>query len=113
MEKLMGALKELSSAEDFLEFFAVAYQPAVVQVNRLHILQRFHQYLRQAQLSAAGDEAEAFKTCGGLMEKAYQDFVCSSAGKEKVFKVFRDAAGIKTVSVEKLRATLSARNKAG
>ena len=31
-------LQELSSAEDFLEYFGIAYDPSVVQVNRLHIL---------------------------------------------------------------------------
>ena len=111
MEILMRALKSLSTAEEFLEFFAVEYQPAVVHVNRLHILQRFHQYLRQAKLSIDCDEAEALKTCRGLMEKAYQDFVRSSAVKEKVFKVFRDADGVKTVSVENVRAALSARKQ--
>ena len=38
-------LQELATAEDFLEFFAVEYEEPTVHVNRLHILQRFHQYL--------------------------------------------------------------------
>jgi len=111
MEILMRALKNLSTTEEFLEFFAVEYQPAVVNVNRLHILQRFHQYLRQAKLSTDCDEAEALETCRNLMEKAYQDFVHSSAVREKVFKVFRDAEGVKTVSVENVRAALSMRKQ--
>lgn len=44
---LLEALDELSSAEDFLDYFSVPYTPSVVQVNRLHILQRFHDYLGQ------------------------------------------------------------------
>ena len=47
-EELDEELGELSSAEDFLDFFAVAFDPAVVHVNRLHILQRFHDYLGDA-----------------------------------------------------------------
>jgi len=38
-------LDELESAEDFLDYFGVAYEPSVVHVNRLHILQRYHDYL--------------------------------------------------------------------
>jgi hypothetical protein len=40
-------LSELISAEDFLEYFGIDYVPSVVQINRLHILQRFHDYLGQ------------------------------------------------------------------
>ncbi|HEX6735548.1 MAG TPA: nitrogenase-stabilizing/protective protein NifW, partial [Azonexus sp.] len=42
---LAEAMEDLVSAEDFLDYFAVPYEPSVVQVNRLHILQRFHDYL--------------------------------------------------------------------
>jgi hypothetical protein len=41
-------LDELESAEDFLNYFGVAFDPAVVHVNRLHILQRFHDYLARS-----------------------------------------------------------------
>lgn len=112
MEKLMQALKRLSTAEEFLDFFAVEYQPAVVHVNRLHILQRFHQYLRQTPLAADSSEDDALNACRRLLERAYQDFVHSSAVKEKVFKVFRDADGVKTVSVENVRAALPQKQKA-
>lgn len=112
MEIMMQALKRLSTAEEFLDFFAIEYQPAVVHVNRLHILQRFHQYLRLTPLPADSSEEVALVTCRTLLERAYQDFVHSSPVKEKVFKVFRDAAGVKTVSVENVRAALPQRQKA-
>ena len=41
MDTFFDRLKALSSAEDFLTFFAVANDVPVVQVNRLHILKRF------------------------------------------------------------------------
>ena len=41
-------LADLESAEDFLDHFGIAYDARVVQVNRLHILQRFHDYLAEA-----------------------------------------------------------------
>lgn len=112
MEILMQALKRLSTAEEFLDFFAIEYQPAVVHVNRLHILQRFHQYLRQAPIAADCSEEAALNTCRTMLERSYQDFVRSSAVKEKVFKVFRDAEGVKTVSVENIRAALAQKQKA-
>ncbi len=42
---LEEALEELISAEDFLAFFEVPFDQSVVNVNRLHILQRFHDYM--------------------------------------------------------------------
>lgn len=80
-------LSELSSAEDFFEYFDVEYEPHVVQVNRLHILQRFHDYL--AQLDAMPEDADArFSLHASLLEKAHEDFVQSDAATERVFKVF-------------------------
>lgn len=80
-------LDELSSAEDFLEYFEVDYVPSVVHVNRLHILQRFHDYMaKETDLPEADDDRFAiYKT---RLTQAYQDFVGSSAVAEKVFKVF-------------------------
>ena len=85
------ALAELESAEDFLEFFAIPFDPAVVRVNRLHILQRFHDYLsKQAPNLPPEDDLQA-----GIyrlwLERAYQDFVNSDALTEKVFRVLQNA----------------------
>lgn len=81
-------LEELSSAEDFLQFFGIEYDPGVVHVNRLHILQRYHDYLGQAQDSMPEDETAARSVYAALLRRAYQDFVESDALTEKVFKVF-------------------------
>jgi nitrogenase-stabilizing/protective protein len=81
-------LDELSSAEDFLDYFGVVYDPAVVQVNRLHILQRLHDYL--AALDGMPEEEDARRAVyRHWLEQAYRDFVASDAQSEKVFKVFR------------------------
>lgn len=87
--ELDEALEELSSAEDFLDYFGVEYEQKVVHVNRLHILQRFHDYLNQAQDMIPSDEQECRKVYKALLENAYNDFVESDALTEKVFKVFR------------------------
>ena len=80
-------MEELSSAEEFLEYFEIPFEPSIVQVNRLHILQRFHDYLEK--LPRIEDEAEQRETYRYWLAKAYTDFVESDALTEKVFKVFR------------------------
>lgn len=82
-------LQELSSAEDFLEYFGIEYDPRVVQVNRLHVLQRFHDYLAQAKDAAPDAEGHGREAYERLLKRAYQDFVESDALTEKVFRVFR------------------------
>ena len=80
------AMEELASAEDFLNYFGIEYEVSVVQVNRLHILQRFHNYLAKALLPDADEARRAVYAT--LLQQAYQDFVKSDALTEKVFKVF-------------------------
>ncbi len=81
-------LDELNTAEDFLDYFGVDYEPAVVHVNRLHILQRFHDYLAQAE-PLPEEEAAQRTLYSDLLKAAYGDFVTSNAITEKVFKVFK------------------------
>jgi nitrogenase-stabilizing/protective protein len=81
------AMEELESAEDFLNYFAIPFDQTVVHVNRLHILQRFHNYVVKAgELPADEDQRRA--TYSQLLARAYDDFVHSDALTEKVFKVF-------------------------
>ncbi|MGK2950946.1 MAG: nitrogenase-stabilizing/protective protein NifW [Thiobacillus sp.] len=81
------ALEDLSAAEEFLEYFGIEYDARTVQVNRLHILQRFHNYIAQAGELPA-DEAPRRAVYARLLQQAYSDFVTSDALTEKVFKVF-------------------------
>jgi nitrogenase-stabilizing/protective protein len=101
-QRLDDELQDLSSAEDFLEYFGVAYDQKVVQVNRLHILQRFHDYLAQAgEVLPEADEPrrEVYKR---LLARAYQDFVESDALTEKVFKVFHEVESQTFIPLESL-----------
>ena len=79
-------LEDLVSAEDFLDYFGIEYDRSVVHVNRLHILQRFHNYLSTQKLPQ--DEESIRADYAKLLQQAYQDFVISDAQTEKVFKVF-------------------------
>jgi nitrogenase-stabilizing/protective protein len=112
MNDLTTRLKALSSANEFLEFFGIPYDESVVNVNRLHILKRFYQYLHQAEGLAGLDEIGMFTRYRELLAHAYQDFTTSNAATEKVFKVFQDAAGQQHVSVTKLRDSLAERREA-
>ncbi len=86
-------LEDLESAEDFLQYFAIDYEQSTVHVNRLHILQRFHDYLLQASDNMPDDETAKRAVYKKLLERAYQDFVESDAQTEKVFKVFNMGIG--------------------
>jgi nitrogenase-stabilizing/protective protein len=108
---LIERMKLLSSAEEFLDFFGVAYDPKVVHVNRLHILKRFYQYLHRAEGMAGLDEVELFRRYRELLTQAHGDFVNSNAATEKVFKVFQDADG-QRVSVNSLKDSLTERRQA-
>jgi nitrogenase-stabilizing/protective protein len=96
---------ELSSAEDFLRFFGIVFDQKVVHVNRLHILQRFHDYLAQAgeRPGAIGPRREIQKR---LLERAYQDFVVSNALTEKVFAVFHEVHSGNFVPLEEVGCNL-------
>lgn len=89
MMSLEEELEELESAEDFLQYFGLDYDQKVVHVNRLHILQRFHDYLAQSNAEIPHDETLKKEVYNKFLQQAYQDFVESDAQTEKVFKVFK------------------------
>jgi nitrogenase-stabilizing/protective protein len=84
------ALRELVSAEDFLEYFGVPYEAPVLRVKRLHILQRFHDYLHRNAAEMPADDASRAAFHRKWLEQAYADFTRSDARTEKVFAVFRN-----------------------
>lgn len=86
------AFDELVSAEDFLEFFDVPFEPSVVHVNRLHILQRFHDYMAKQAPNLPPEEEQQRGIYRLWLQRAYQDFVESNSITEKVFAVFQNQA---------------------
>lgn len=85
---LPAELRDLETAEEFLTYFAIPYDPHVVRVSRLHILQRFHDYLAQAEDPGEAADPAVIKE---LMTRAYDDFVRSDPLTERVFKVLKEA----------------------
>lgn len=110
MEDFLTRLKALSSAEDFLQFFGIPFDQAVVNVSRLHILKRFFQYLRQQSADLPqDDEVALFTAYRNLLIQAYGDFVKSTPAQEKVFKVFQDVGGKQHVSLDSLKGSIPSR----
>jgi len=70
MENFIQQLKTLSSAEDFLHYFGVPFDQAVVNVSRLHILKRFFQYIRQQNLQEQNNEVVLFTSYREQLIKA-------------------------------------------
>lgn len=81
-------LTELEGAEDFLTYFAIPFDPAVVHVNRLHILQRYHDYI-EAETTPPADETARKALYAALLRRAYEDFVNSDARTEKVLQIYK------------------------
>lgn len=111
MDELTRRLSALSAAEEFLDFFGIVYEQSVVNVNRLHILKRFQQYLRQTSDQPAADEVGKYCRYRELLARAYADFVRSTPAQEKVFKVLQQAQG-QRVSLASLRSNLRAQKDA-
>jgi nitrogenase-stabilizing/protective protein len=86
---VLEQLMKLSSAEDYFRFLGVPYDPAVLNVARLHILRRMGDNLRESGKEPNEEKARAYFRAH--LERAYQDFVKSSPIKERVFKVHKDA----------------------
>ena len=105
MNAMIKQLTQFSAAEEFLDYFGIPYEESVVNVNRLHILKRFYQYMRQEKNLGALDEVAMFKQYRAFLMRAYEDFVNSNAAQEKVFKVFQDADA-KSFGLDKLKSTL-------
>jgi nitrogenase-stabilizing/protective protein len=87
---VVAGLKKLSSAEDFFRALGVAFDPAVLNVARLHILKRMGAYLATDDLDGLPDSVAAARA-KAYLERAYEDFVASSPIEQRVFKVHKDA----------------------
>ncbi|WP_310446995.1 nitrogenase stabilizing/protective protein NifW [Thiobacillus sp.] len=109
MSDLLKTMSTLSAAEEFLDYFQIPYDQPVINVNRLHILKRFNQYLRATPGTAEMDDDTLRSVCRDALGKAYSDFVSSTPAQEKVFKVFQDTDGKQHISLDSMRSALPSR----
>ena len=90
MKGTLEEFNQLTNAEDFFEFLALPYDPKVVNVNRLHILQKFSQLKAEVDQETT-DPQEKLSRYRSALTSAYELFLSSSAPEQKLFKVFQDA----------------------
>lgn len=105
---MLDRLQQLSAAEEFFSFFGLEYEKPVLDVNRLHILKRFNQYLARESLEGLSETQELARG-RTLLARAYSDFLTTKPAEAKLFKVFHDAEGVQNVGIDKLRAALPSR----
>ncbi|WP_353930920.1 nitrogenase-stabilizing/protective protein NifW [Okeanomitos corallinicola TIOX110] len=83
--------KKLVDAEEFFIFFQLPYDQQLVNVNRLHILKKFSQYMSEIdqEFPNLSEQEKLAQYCLAL-QKAYQVFTESTPHEQKLFKVFND-----------------------
>ncbi|MBH8552234.1 nitrogenase-stabilizing/protective protein NifW [Nostocaceae cyanobacterium CENA357] len=91
MSGTIDEFKKLVDAEEFLQFFNLPYDQTFVNVNRLHILKKFSQYMGEVDEKFPDLSSEEKLTQYSLaLQKAYELFIESSPHEQKLFKVFND-----------------------
>jgi len=85
---------QLTTAEEYLEYFQIDYDPQFVNVNRLHILKKFSELISavDSHFPELG-EAERLDKYGEALQEAYDVFLTASPLETKLFKVFQTKPG--------------------
>ena len=91
MTGTIAEFKQLVDAEEFFKFFDMSYDVEVVNVNRLHILKKFSQYMKEIDDNSPDlSQEEKLNQYSLALQKAYQVFIDSTPHEQKLFKVFND-----------------------
>lgn len=87
MSKTLAEFNQLTDAEQFFEFFDLPYDRSLVNINRLHILQKFSNLIKTLDTSGMS-EAEKLQEYKFALQQAYDVFLVSNSLEQKLFKVF-------------------------
>ncbi len=91
MSGTMNEFKKLVDAEEFFNFFNLPYDQEIVNVNRLHILKKFSQYMAEVDDHAPDlSTEERLHQYSLALQKAYDVFLESTPHEQKLFKVFNE-----------------------
>jgi nitrogenase-stabilizing/protective protein len=91
MSKTLAEFNQLVDAEQYFEFFELPYDPQVVNVNRLHILRKFSDLIKQYASEHTGlNEAETLAQYRSALQQSYNLFLTSNSLEQKLFKVFNE-----------------------
>lgn len=85
----LAQFKQLTDAEAYFEFFDLAYDPQILNVNRLHILRKFSQLIQMIDADETLSEFDRLAAYRQSLLAAYGIFVTSSGVEQKLFKVFQ------------------------
>lgn len=89
MSGTLAEFKRLVNAEDYFTFFDLPFDPTIVNVNRLHILQKFSQLVKELD-PTDWSEAETLDRYRSALQSAYDLFLGSTGVEQKLFKVFKE-----------------------
>ncbi|MEO1402754.1 MAG: nitrogenase-stabilizing/protective protein NifW [Cyanobacteria bacterium J06635_1] len=88
LPKTLTQFNQLKDAEEYFQFFGLAYDPKVVNINRLHILRKFSQLVQEVDKSQS--DAQKLDAYRQALQTAYDLFLTSNSVEQKLFKVFQD-----------------------
>ena len=90
MTGTLSQFNQLSNANEYFEFFQLPYDPQIVNVNRLHILKKFSEYIQQIDASSPElSEEDKLSQYSQALQQAYEVFLNSTGVEQKLFKVFK------------------------
>ncbi|MGJ3249084.1 MAG: nitrogenase-stabilizing/protective protein NifW [Elainellaceae cyanobacterium] len=89
MSQSLAIFNTLSTAEEYLQFFGLSYDPQIVNVNRLHILRKFSGLVREIDRDTSLKDTERLAQYRIALQNAYALFLTSSPLEQKLFKVFK------------------------
>ncbi len=91
MNRNMEEFKQIVDAEAYFQFFNLVYDQHFVNVNRLHILKKFSQFMYEINQEYPNlSDSERLEKYSRALEQAYQVFMESTPHEQKLFKVFND-----------------------
>jgi nitrogenase-stabilizing/protective protein len=91
MTRTLAEFNQIVDAEQYFEFFNLPYDPQIVNINRLHILRKFSEYMQNINAaSTASSEADRLEEYQAALEEAYSVFLTSNSLEQKLFKVFQN-----------------------
>ncbi len=87
----LDKFKQLVDAEEFFQYFELDYDQKFVNVNRLHILKKFSQFMQEIDENYPEiSDVDRLSKYREALEKAYVIFIESTPHEQKLFKVFNE-----------------------
>lgn len=91
MTTTLSDFQKITVAEDYFNFFQLPFDQQVVNVNRLHILKKFSQYMAEIDQAYTDiTSEEKLEKYQEALLKAYEVFLTSTGVEQKLFKVFNE-----------------------